>query len=38
MGYVGTYDGVGWHIVEPDLLLLSKIFQGSINDAKIFNC
>jgi hypothetical protein len=39
MGQAGTHRGVGWHIVQPDLLLLfSKIFWGSINDAKIFCC
>jgi hypothetical protein len=38
MGQVGTHHGVGWHIVEPDLLLFLKIFLSSINDSKIFSC
>jgi hypothetical protein len=34
MGQVGTYHGVGRHIVQPDLLLFSKIFRDSIDYVK----
>jgi hypothetical protein len=41
---LAPYMGVGWRLLERDLLLLLllllllKILQGSMNDAKIFNC